>query len=526
MVSVPRITVDDIAVPLMSKGTDEEKQEHLHSIRYIKDKVEKYVQKTFVDIGAASTRETFALLEGLRHIKDAKDIADWMLYVDGEMQRQQEFAVTLQRTLDDTIRDAVSRGFITNDSALKWKSRFTNRDVGYKEKEQFILKKLPKFKENWEEVHSERKTLLALPSFASVTSSDVAQLAVFKDDNAFKALHYDEKKHLVGLIAALLNAREHGMEDLFTTAKEKLLDAEALHAIAGHKVGQWLDRIFKTKQSRAAIEKFVLGTGANSLSSLIDNWRSIAQRYANVQKKFREKGDVGRGFTLVSESEFLSMHYAQRLSYVKEAEQILRGEDTDNEHPTLLKIRHYLDLRDWESADEAIQEAKKTALSTAQKERLASMELYLEHHRDDGFAAEKNPERDRMAMKAIMEIQEVMQGGELDEGMKSLLWKLMPYGNMAINQLRWTLYNYKWCNQRGFVDQKRARKRIEDNRESTKKKYENGEDIGMVDEEEVKKKKKALEKASGKEVTTLSLYEDDSVKMFGDLLMNHLRKTA
>jgi hypothetical protein len=129
MVSVPRITVDDIAVPLMSKGTDEEKQEHLHSIRYIKDKVEKYVQKTFVDIGAASTRETFALLEGLRHIKDAKDIADWMLYVDGEMQRQQEFAVTLQRTLDDTIRDAVSRGFITNDSALKWKSRFTNRDV-------------------------------------------------------------------------------------------------------------------------------------------------------------------------------------------------------------------------------------------------------------------------------------------------------------------------------------------------------------------------------------------------------------
>jgi hypothetical protein len=48
----------------------------------------------------------------------------------------------------------------------------------------------------------------------------------------------------------------------------------------------------------------------------------------------------------------------------------------------------------------------------------------------------------------------------------------------------------------------------------------------MVDEEEVKKKKKALEKASGKEVTTLSLYEDDSVKMFGDLLMNHLRKTA
>lgn len=43
-----------------------------------------------------------------------------------------------------------------------------------------------------------------------------------------------------------------------------------------------------------------------------------------------------------------------------------------------------------------------------------------------------------------------------------------------------------------------------------------------IDKKEVEKKKKALEKISKKEVTTLSLYEDESIKLFGDYLINRL----
>lgn len=46
----------------------------------------------------------------------------------------------------------------------------------------------------------------------------------------------------------------------------------------------------------------------------------------------------------------------------------------------------------------------------------------------------------------------------------------------------------------------------------------------IEDKKEIAKKIKALEKASRKEVITLSLYEDNSVKAFGDLLVKKLEK--
>lgn len=48
--------------------------------------------------------------------------------------------------------------------------------------------------------------------------------------------------------------------------------------------------------------------------------------------------------------------------------------------------------------------------------------------------------------------------------------------------------------------------------------------IDVVSEDEVKAKKKELEKASGKEVATLSLYDDGSLKAFGDTLTQVLKK--
>ncbi len=46
----------------------------------------------------------------------------------------------------------------------------------------------------------------------------------------------------------------------------------------------------------------------------------------------------------------------------------------------------------------------------------------------------------------------------------------------------------------------------------------------IADQEELKKKIAALKKASKKDVITLSLYEDDSIKAFGDILIKQLAK--
>jgi GTP-binding protein len=50
--------------------------------------------------------------------------------------------------------------------------------------------------------------------------------------------------------------------------------------------------------------------------------------------------------------------------------------------------------------------------------------------------------------------------------------------------------------------------------------------VDTVDPKEVEKKKKALEKATKKDVVTLSLFDDESVKAFGDVLVAHLKETA
>ena len=46
----------------------------------------------------------------------------------------------------------------------------------------------------------------------------------------------------------------------------------------------------------------------------------------------------------------------------------------------------------------------------------------------------------------------------------------------------------------------------------------------IADKKEIAKKIKALEKASKKDVITLSLYEDHSVKAFGDILVQMLER--
>jgi GTP-binding protein len=48
--------------------------------------------------------------------------------------------------------------------------------------------------------------------------------------------------------------------------------------------------------------------------------------------------------------------------------------------------------------------------------------------------------------------------------------------------------------------------------------------VDAISTDEIVKKKKALEKASGKEVVTLSLFEDTLVKKFGDSLIAILKK--
>lgn len=50
--------------------------------------------------------------------------------------------------------------------------------------------------------------------------------------------------------------------------------------------------------------------------------------------------------------------------------------------------------------------------------------------------------------------------------------------------------------------------------------------VDMVSDEEKKAKMKELKKASGKEVTELTLFEDAKVKEFGDLLIKHLDQKA
>jgi hypothetical protein len=433
-------------------------------------------------------RNTLAWLSSL-NLNDAEHIRNAELFIKGDGTGGSSYAngemmIASAEKLFEKFKGYMERAkpYISEQSAKRWWKRYEDPAVGFKAKEYWINHQFEGFIAAWRQACDERETLLKNPAFALVKDREEGKMIA--DKNKFLDMHYDKRVHLLSKARAYILAHEKGNSDLYGTAKGMLYKAVSKKVLAEHKVGTWLERIFKTNASREKIEKFLSFDGSNSLPVLIGKWTEVKQRYDTINEKIKQRGRSNvRGWYEVGESQFLSMHYAQRLRYVEEAEHRLNdANNIRDEIPIFIEIRHALDIRDWEEAEEKINKAQGLmALSPENRDRLRSMRQYLTQFRTDGKKTAEGSAAERIA-SAQKQIDSILP--LLPQSMRALVLRGLkgPHPNRYIHQLRWTVYNNKWCRDKGYLTHKRANQFAnEQSQEQTHKAGKEGGDTGMHD---------------------------------------------
>ncbi len=440
---------------------------------------------------AQEIRELESYFAGMRLEEDGYDgIRDREVFFEGENgtegwgRKMERDAINLHREFTSKIEAARAGGYISSESMKRWEDRFADSGIGFKQREYWVQRDMPRYIEGWKKVSDERKAFLREPGLKEAVQYD-PRFTKILDNDKFLNMHYNERKNLLAEARSTLLAGNKMQLDLHAKAKSKLESAVSAGFLSATKVGTWLERTFKSNASPKKIEAFVNGTGTNSLTDLMLSWRAVKGRYDTVAKKFNERGSESgvRGFKLVSPTQFLNMHYTQRLRYVEQAEDRMDdAKNIDNEAPVLLKIRHAMDMKDWEDAAGFITEAKMSQLSEKDWKRLKSMESYVTQF---GKKAAEGPGANVMDAKKRLDGLVESIGSSHSE-LQPMILRLLkgPNANRSIHQLRWVVYNNLWCRTHGppYLSDDIARKgSSKDQEQLTKYRAEQGLDVGRND---------------------------------------------
>ncbi|MBU0767111.1 hypothetical protein KKF55_05040 [Patescibacteria group bacterium] len=364
------------------------------------------------------------------------------------------------------LATAHSRDTITHETAMYWHDKIKSKKIPWWEKEKFIYEKFPHMVANWE----------TLTRDIEKVKNSVKQNRMFADIPAVKNVigektslkKYKDWRNAVSEALGAIEAEKRLQQNLFRKAKTILESAASSKVLSSKKVGMWLHRIFKSNASNDKIEKFVSGSGASSLSGMINRWSSVQNRFDKIENE-RKKGDEPRGFHFVTTDKFLDWHYTKRLAYVGEAEK--RFVNVATENPILLAIRRELDSQDWESAAIIIKQAESEPLSEKDKIKLSSMKWYLREYQSENPVEKTDDPQTKEDYKE-----------ELDHLISALPTVLQPLYKKAINAgkfycLSAIMYNRVWCREKGQV--LTGHKEVvlnESSEEDTKRVLENGDD--------------------------------------------------
>jgi hypothetical protein len=424
-----------------------------------------YIHETFDELHVAGAQQTQELEKGLHHIElEEESIRGWEDFMHGEAERMRQSGRILHEKTKAMLGQAMANKLISSESKDRWMKRLYDPSVNFKSKEYFVENQLPHYIESWEKVKKEHASLLKNQALKNLTKDDVPELSVFMNEKDFRAMHYEKKMHLVSAVSSAIRAKERHQDALYKRAKGTLDAAASAGVMSANKVGVWLKRLFGHEYTTREIEQY-MGT---TLDQYIKNWTKVRYRFDRVERQIETVG-MPQGMQRFSAEKFLSWEYAQRLSYVEEAERRLNVQDTPatGEIGELkLQIRHALDTEDWEDAKYLIAKAR----SIAQGEdiyELDSMERYLNSFRtpeeeSGGESAEETLEEMRAALEQVPSSLRPIYENALTEG----------YG--VTKRLMTMVYNRVWCWEHGWLS---AHKEVifrEQAAEDTKRALEDG----------------------------------------------------
>ena len=443
------------------------------------DQYRGYIEETFNEKKIAGREETRQLQEWIASQRATEEgVVSLQQFYEGFLRSQlhsgRELHNKFYRGLDK------ARPWISEKSYKEWIHRFHDESVGYKAREYWVEHQFTSYIDRWKKVAEEREKLAKNSEFKAI-ANDHPEFAIILNKDGFLDLHYNQRVGLIAKAKAFMMAGEKGHSPLFTAAEKKLKSAVFMHVLADHKVGVWLERIFKKNASGKRMEEFVNGSGFNSLGQMIDRWTKVKFRFDMLKDKSGklDQDAAARGLTIMSEHQFLSMHYTQRLRYVEELDSRINGTgDINHERPVFIEIRHAMDLKDWDEAEELIKKAKLMHLSEKERDRLRSMERFTEEFKPKKKEMVNGMDLIQVRKRIDKIVDEI---GEHHSEMQPMVKRLLkgPQANRSINQLRWMAYNERWCETHGFYNYKIGKfGASKENEEKTRQLALQGEDVG------------------------------------------------
>jgi hypothetical protein len=444
---------------------------------HILDQIRGYLHETFSVLKVAGRDQT-------------KEVEDWMYTQEATEEGVESLRkfYEFQHARLDSGRKLRSKFFQSLDAAKPWISksnytewveRFEDPNANYKQREYWVDHQFASYVKRWETVAKERDTLEKNPKVRMAVSA-APEFDIVLNREKFLNLHYQERVGWLAKLKAYMIADEKGRIELYAKAEAKLKGAVESGALQSGKVGVWLEKILKSKASPRLIEAFVNGAGTNALPVLIERWKHVRMRYDRVKKIAgeRKEENAPRGLNILGDQQFLSMHYTQRLRYVEELEHRYGDLPANKERPSFVKIRHAIDIKDWAEATLLIGQTEREELSGPERIRLGSMRDYVTQFSTKA----KKMEKGDAIKSAHSKIDQLIP--RIPMSMRPMIHRLLrgPNSNRSIHQLRWIVYNNKWCRTHGYLDDEKAFSGAQkDNREMTKYRAEHGMDVGRHD---------------------------------------------
>ncbi len=363
-----------------------------------------------------------------------------------------EDAAKLEREFREDIRVAKEAGGISEADAAKWIGRLTDSSIIYRKKKEFIKNTFLGWHQGWMKLGKDLTDIKKDVAKLGVNANSMPELRAI-NASGFLDKHFLYKRSMADEAIAALKALQQGEyggamhdEKLYAKARNMLQEAVDGKYLAPWKMGEWLRKIFESSENKPEqIRAFLDGKTNASLGRLMERWRAVRQGFDRVEM-MREQHGTPRTFHFVHANVFLGWHYERRKSYVAEAER--RFEDIQKVPYEFLQIRHELDAKGWDAAEDLIATVDRKPMSKENQEKLESMKKYLREHSGH-----------KPKPKSVQTEQEVFEANDdlraaLDQiphaAVKNRFIRAMQYDYDTLWALCTMYYNWEWCRKRKY----------------------------------------------------------------------------
>lgn len=434
-------------------------QKHLIVDRDIHDWLKSITNSAFESQGATTAEQKLEWLQ------------DWEGFTKGFIAD----AENLGRKFDEQLRSAQTNGWISKESAARWRDKLKNHSASWTETKRSLEEFDHRYYRNWQVLGSDSEQVKRLRKQLKDTPTGLKELAEF-ESKEFLNKPYEHKRKVVDALLAKLPGLAEGdtrKQELARKAVKQLDNAVARGVYPRHKVRKWMVSVFEKKRSLPELEHIV----SSVLPEYIGRWAQVRDRYDWVMTTMAKEG-VPMGLKTYDEKAFLDLDWEKRMSHVEEAERSIaaakRGPSKRPVDDCISSIRGEIGQEDWDEAEFLLGMAKKLAETDEDWSELCSIEWHIRQHRPTENKKKEKQKEGQSTQEIYEEIDaaiDMVPGGEV----KNLYRQVISLGDYDMyRSFAREIYNRKWCYDHGYLNAQREEKLEQSSLGDTQEVLKNG----------------------------------------------------